>query len=170
MKDKYIRKVQTSVTIFIHKDDDYLFLKRADNKRIDLGRLNGVGGRLEPGEDYLTAAIRETKEETGYVIKPTQISLAGVVKLEGGYQEDWVMCFLKVNVDNKELPKPNYEDGKFIWLDKDIVLDSNYELVDDLNYCFKDIVAAKHIFFLTAQIDEKHKIYSTSIGILNNAD
>jgi hypothetical protein len=46
--DKYIRKVQTSVTNFIYCGDDYLFLKRNLNKRVDPGRLNGVGGRLEP--------------------------------------------------------------------------------------------------------------------------
>jgi len=29
------------------------------------GKLNGVGGKVEPGEDYLEAMRRECKEETG---------------------------------------------------------------------------------------------------------
>lgn len=166
-EQKYVRKVQTSVTNFLYCGDEYLFLKRHENKRVDPGCLNGIGGRLEPGEDYLTAAIRETQEETGYVIGPEHLKLAGVVKLEGGYDEDWVMCFFSIRVSNKHVPiGAKTEDGDLVWIHKDKVLDSEYKLVDDLNYCFKDIVERKRIFFLTAKVDDSKKLYSTSIGRL----
>ncbi len=29
------------------------------------GKLNGIGGKIEPGEGYLNAMVREFKEETG---------------------------------------------------------------------------------------------------------
>jgi 8-oxo-dGTP diphosphatase len=32
------------------------------------GKLNGVGGRVEPGEDALAAMVREAREETGLKI------------------------------------------------------------------------------------------------------
>ena len=70
---KYRRLVQTSVTCFLYHGDDYLFLKRNLSKRIDPGRLNGIGGRVEPRENYLDAAIRETKEETGYQVSVDDI-------------------------------------------------------------------------------------------------
>lgn len=163
--DKYIRKVQTSVTNFIFCGDDYLFIKRNPNKRIDPGRLNGVGGRLEPGENYMAAAIREIKEETGYQVDQDSVQLAAVGKLEGGYQEDWVMCFFKVKVSTKRIPLGNAtEDGELIWLNKDKVLDSDYELVDDLNYCFKDIVEGKNLVFFTAKVGDDHKISEVSIS------
>lgn len=166
---KYIRKVQCSVTNFIHNGDNYLFLQRNPNKRIDPNRLNGIGGRVEPGENYLDAAIRETEEETGYKVTPEDVSLAGVVKLEGGYGEDWVMCFFKIKVNSKEVPHGSEtEDGKFIWLDKDKVLDSDYELVDDINYCFKDIVAGTHTFFMTAKVNDNQKVDSASIAKILN--
>ena len=162
---KYIRKVQTSVTNFIHCGDEYLFIKRNLNKRVDPGRLNGIGGRLEPGEDYFNAAIRETKEETGYEVSPDDVKLAGVVKLEGGYKEDWVMCFFKIKVSDKNIPLGDKtEDGNLIWLNKDYVLNSEYELVDDIYYCFKDIVSEDNIFFITAKLNDDQKIYETSIG------
>lgn len=165
---KYIRKVQCSVTNFLHCGDDYLFIHRNANKRVDPNRLNGIGGRLEPGEDFLSAAIRETKEETGYVVSVGDISLAGVVKLDGGYGEDWVMCFFKIKVDSKNIPSGNEsEDGKLIWLDKDKVLDSEYELVDDLNYSFKDIVAGTDIFFMAASLNDNEKIENVSVGKLS---
>lgn len=101
-KDKYTRYVQTSVTVFIYHGDDYLFLKRNKDKRIDPGLLNGIGGKLEPGEDFATCAVRETAEETGYVISPSDLQLVSVAKLEEGYEEDWVMCFFKVKVSSKK--------------------------------------------------------------------
>lgn len=166
-EQKYIRKVQTSVTNFLHCGDDYLFLHRDKNKRIDANRLNGIGGRVEPGEDYLHAAIRETEEETGYQVGPADISLAGVVNLEGGYDEDWIMCFFKISVSNKTIPHGDKTpDGKLIWLHKDKVLDSEYELVDDINYCFKDIVAGEQIFFMNIKVGKDEKIYEANISRL----
>ena len=135
------------------------------HKRIDPGRLNGIGGRVEPGEDFLNAAIRETAEETGYTVAPADIQLAGVVKLEGGYAEDWVMCFFKIRVPDTRIPKgAQTEDGELIWLHKDDVLDSGHELVDDLNYCFKDIVAGSSLIFVTAKVNEHQKITEVRIG------
>jgi len=168
MDKKYIRKVQTSVTNFLHFKDDYLFIHRNKHKQIDANRLNGIGGRVEPGENYLDAAIRETEEETGYKVAPKDIQLAGIVKLEGGYGEDWVMCFFKIEVTSKEVPLgKKTDDGNLVWLDKDKVLDSEYELVDDLNYCFKDIVCGTEIFFITAKLNKDQKIIQTNIAKLS---
>jgi len=100
---KYRRLVQTSVTCFLYHADDYLFVKRSLTKRIDPGRLNGIGGKIEPHENYLDAAIRETEKETGYKVSVDDITLSGVVKLEGGYVEDWVMCFFKIKVPHKSV-------------------------------------------------------------------
>ncbi len=168
MKDSnYHRLVQTSVTAFIQKEDKYLFLKRHNSMRIDPGKLNGIGGRLEKGEDYLNCCIREVNEETGYIISPKNIKLSGIVKLEGGYPEDWVMCFYKIEVDSFDVPKGmKTEDGELIWLDKDKVLDSEYNLVDDINYCFKEIVDGNRLFFLTATLNSNQIIEKTSISYL----
>ncbi len=163
----YHRNVQTSVTNFLYCGDHYLFLKRAPHKRVDPNRLNGIGGRVEPGEDYLSAAIRETEEETGYTVMADDIRLAGVVRLEGGYSEDWIMCFFKIRVPDMKIPKGNTDDdGKLIWLHKDEVLDSGHEMVDDLKYCFKDIVEGKTVFFMNAQLNDQEKIDTMSMGKL----
>jgi 8-oxo-dGTP diphosphatase len=162
---KYLRNVQSSVTCFLYSGDSYLFLKRSDNKRVDPGKLNGIGGRVEPGENFLAAAIREVEEETGYIVGPKDIKLSGVVKLEGGYQEDWIMCFFKINVNSNNIPKGSEtEDGSLTWLDKDKVLDSDFELVDDLNYVFKDIVGGQETFFMTAKVGDDEKINQASIS------
>lgn len=167
MDRKYLRQVQTSVTCFLHHNNDYLFLKRKLDKRIDPGKLNGIGGRVEPGENFLQAAIRETLEETGYVIEEKNIQLSGVVKLEGGYQEDWMICFFKIKVPTKTIPlENNTDDGKLIWLHKDQVLDSEYELVDDLNYLFKDIIESNQLIFATAKLNADQKIIDLNVSKL----
>jgi 8-oxo-dGTP pyrophosphatase MutT (NUDIX family) len=166
-EQKYKRQVQTSVTNFLTHGEEYLFIKRNSNKRIDPGRLNGIGGRVESGEDYLAAAIRETEEETGYNVTEKDIKLVSIVKLEGGYNEDWVMCFFKIDVSTKNIPHGNKtEDGELIWLHKDKVLDSDYELVDDLNYVFKEIALGERLIFMTAKVNQEHKIFHTSISTL----
>lgn len=165
MDDKYNRIVKKSVTCFLYHGDEYLMLKRAPNKRVDPNKLNGVGGKLEPEEDFLTAAIREVEEETGYKTNSQDIKLSGVVVLEGGYTEDWVMCFFKIAVHTKKIPHGSKtDDGEMIWIHKDKILDSDYEVVDDLNYCMQDIINGKKQFFLTAQMNDKDSIFRTSIG------
>jgi 8-oxo-dGTP pyrophosphatase MutT (NUDIX family) len=166
--EKYIRRVQTSVTNFIHCGDEYLFIHRSPHKRVDAGRLNGIGGRVEPGENYLDAVIRETKEETGYMADSLSIRLAAVFRLEGGYTEDWVMCFFHTEVPSKHIPHELMEtkDGKLIWLHKDKVLDSGYELVDDIYYCFKDITEGKYLQFGNALIGSDERIKKMSISRL----
>lgn len=158
------RNIQTSVTIFIHCGAEYLFLKRHKDKPIDPGKLNGIGGKVEPGEDYGTAAIRETMEETGYLITSSDLQLAGMVRLEGGYGDDWIMGFFRVAVTDKQIPLGNNTaDGEFFWIPQDKVLTSGYELVDDLYYCFNDVIQGTHIFFMSATVGDDLKIKHTSV-------
>jgi len=153
------RFTQLSVNNFIHYKDDYLFLLRNADKSVDAGRLNSIGGKVDPGENYLQAVIRETQEETGIVIASNDIKLVGIVNLEGGYKEDWVMCFFKTEVMNKTLPVGNKtNDGELLWINKDKVLNNRYELVDDLYYTFEDVVHENGILFANAQINNNEKV------------
>ncbi len=162
---QYIRKVQTSVTVFLRHGDHYLLLRRKASKRIDPDRLNGIGGRVEPGEDFLRAAVRETEEETGYMLEVNAFRLAGIVRLEGGYDEDWVVSFFTAIVPDRSVPRGHQtEDGELLWLHKDKVLDSGYEVVDDLNYCFKDVVSRRHLFFMNAKVGTDQKIIQATIS------
>lgn len=168
IEDHYKRSVQTSVTNFVYHRSDYLFMKRSSEKEIDPGRLNGIGGRLEPGEDYLSAAIRETAEETGYVVIESQIQFCGLMKLVGGYEEDWVVAFFKIAVPDKTIPHGTHTpDGELMWLPADSVLGSGFELVDDLHYCFEDVVKGADQFFLTVRVNEQHKIVEHSMRRLS---
>ena len=48
---------------FILKDNQVLLIRK--KRGLGAGKINGPGGRIEPGETALQAAIRETQEEIG---------------------------------------------------------------------------------------------------------
>lgn len=163
-----MRKTIKSVTCFLRCGDEYLFIHRTKKGNdTDAQRLNGIGGKVDPGENYLQAALRETEEETGYVIDTKDCRLAGVVSLEGGYTDDWIMCFFVMTVPTKTIPiGESNEEGELIWLHKDEVLKSNYELVDDLNYLWEKIIEDGGIFFAHSQVNQSEKIEKICISQL----
>lgn len=163
---KPTRYTKTSVNNFIHHGDEYLFVKRAADKEVDAGRLNSIGGKLEPGENWLDAVIRETEEEIGLKVAKEDVEFLGIVRLEGGYDEDWIMCFYKTEVDSKDIIPQGHisSEGEFMWLHKDDVLKSEHELVDDLFHSFEDIVNSKdQVFFASAELNEKQKVEKYSV-------
>lgn len=52
------------------------------------GRINGPGGKLDPGETPLECACRETREETG--VEPQDARLAAVMRFVDAEAEDWL--------------------------------------------------------------------------------
>jgi 8-oxo-dGTP pyrophosphatase MutT (NUDIX family) len=163
-----MRETKKSVTCFLQCGDQYLFVHRTKKLHaVDADRLNGIGGKLESGENYLAAALRETQEETGYVVGEADCRLAGVVSLSGGYAQDWVICFFVITVPTTEIPiGVSNDEGALLWLHKDAVLTAPYELVDDINYLWERIAKNEPPFFAHSIVNESEKIESISISQL----
>lgn len=51
--------------IFNETGQVVLLLKKRRGPKFNIGKLNGIGGKIERGESPLQAIIREAKEETG---------------------------------------------------------------------------------------------------------
>jgi 8-oxo-dGTP diphosphatase len=66
--------------IFLTRGEQILLLKGAQNKRLWAGLYNGIGGHVEQGEDILSSARRELKEETG--LESANLHLSGVVTVD----------------------------------------------------------------------------------------
>ncbi len=161
VKKRFTKK---SVTNFLYCENEYLFVRRAAHKTVDAGRLNGIGGKLEKGENYLECAIRETAEETGYSVNAQDCRLSAVVSLEEGYEDDWVMCFFFISVSSKTVPVGmKTDEGEFMWLDKQQVFQTQYELVDDLTYLWPQITQQNLLTFAAAQLNDQEKITRISV-------
>lgn len=54
---------EKATLMFLRRDDEVLLIHK--KRGLGTGKVNGPGGRLEPGEDFAQAAVRETEEEVG---------------------------------------------------------------------------------------------------------
>jgi len=78
----------------IHQDNRLLLgmKKRGFGK----DRINGFGGKVEPGESIEEATIRETQEEAG--ITPIDLKKIGIIHFEFEYERDsslWTLSVLR---------------------------------------------------------------------------
>ncbi len=62
-KDRY--KLIPRVLVFATRGESVLLIKGSPAKKIWPNLYNGIGGHVEKGEDFLSAAHREFFEETG---------------------------------------------------------------------------------------------------------
>jgi len=63
---------ESATLMFVIKDQQVLLIRK--KRGLGAGKINGPGGRIEPGETPLECAIRETREEL--LIEAKQVSFA----------------------------------------------------------------------------------------------
>jgi 8-oxo-dGTP diphosphatase len=68
-----LRPVDFATLCFVVKNGHVLLIRK--KRGLGAGKVNGPGGRLEPGETPLAAAVRETEEELG--VTPLCLSHGG---------------------------------------------------------------------------------------------
>ena len=64
--------------LFVVREGQVLLIRK--KRGLGAGKVNAPGGRIEPGESPLEAAIRETREEVG--VTPTGVRFAGEVSFQ----------------------------------------------------------------------------------------
>lgn len=65
--------------------DGLLLVKRAHKPEHLRGYLNGLGGKIEPGETTVEAMVREFREESGALTKVEDWRLLGVMHCDGAH-------------------------------------------------------------------------------------
>lgn len=70
----------TMKAVLVDGEGKTLLIRRSKANKNFTGKWEWPGGKVDPGEDFAVAAIRETKEETGLDVELTGV--AGVAQFE----------------------------------------------------------------------------------------
>ena len=99
--------------IFPFRGDQMLLIKGAADKRIWADKFNGIGGHIEQGEDPLSAARRELKEETALEIP--DIWLCGTILVDTGSSPGVGIFVFRAELTGDALVTPSQE-GTLEWI------------------------------------------------------
>ena len=89
---------------------------------LHFGKYNGLGGKMEPGEDALACMRREILEEAG--IHCTEIALRGTLNWPGfgKHGEDWFGFVFLIGAYTGEALGANAE-GELCWVERERMLE-----------------------------------------------
>lgn len=110
----YIISADGKKTLLVHRN-------KRDNDQ-HLGKYNGLGGKMEPGEDIIGCISREIYEEAGIICE--DIILRGTINWTGfgPNGEDWFGFIFRID-SFKGIPYKKNEEGDLSWVDIDKIMD-----------------------------------------------
>jgi len=132
--------------------EEILLIKGAPSKRLWANKFNGIGGHVEPGEDFLAAAHRELAEETG--LRGVNLALRGVINIAvqpTGDAPSGVVVFVFTGQTGERTLHPSGEGGLH-WVP--LVDLPSLPLVDDLHQLLPLLRNSQGIIFGHYQPDE----------------
>ncbi len=95
-------------TLMVHR------IKREGD--LHFGKYNGLGGKMEPGEDIISCLRREISEEAGVICE--EIHLRGTINWQGFGKngEDW-FGFIFLITKFSGVPYSSNDEGDLVWID-----------------------------------------------------
>jgi 8-oxo-dGTP diphosphatase len=110
----YILSPDGRRVLLIHRD------RRPDDPH--LGKYNGLGGKLEAGEDVVAGMRREIHEESG--LECERLVLRGTISWPGFGKggEDWFGFIFRIDAWSGE-PRPDNPEGTLVWVDVERILE-----------------------------------------------
>jgi len=137
---------------FLHNDEDVVLVRKNRPQWQD-GLLNGVGGKIEPGEQPHDAQVREFKEEAGRYVGPWEHFLT----LEGPYAR--VYCFAIYDQHNTHIYKVETQEDEEIEV---------WNMLD-LNGCREDAETVPNLEWIIPLMRQRAK-YAKPITVEFNGD
>lgn len=122
--------------VFCEAGGLWLFLEGGPSKWF-AGRLNGLGGSVEPGEDVAAAAAREVEEECG--VRASALRLAAVIHVEA---EPHVLLFVYLASLADGMPRPSPE-GRLVWHPLAALADPSIPFLPDLRELLPRLAALR---------------------------
>jgi 8-oxo-dGTP diphosphatase len=116
--------ILATLAYVLSPDGRQVLLIHRNRRRDDphYGKYNGLGGKLDRGEDIVAGIRREVREEAG--LECESLVLRGTISWPGfGKQgEDWFGFIFRVDRWSG-VPKKENEEGSLEWVDVDRILD-----------------------------------------------
>jgi 8-oxo-dGTP diphosphatase len=116
---------------FLLRNDQVLLLRVRSDRGAWAGKLNGLGGHIEPGEDVLRSARREIREEAG--LAPGDLRLCGIVLIDTG-RVPGIGLYVCVGELAEDAPTRPTTEGELVWVPCDGL--SLQPVVEDLPELF----------------------------------
>lgn len=132
------------ILLFTEDYTKILLVKR--NKEPYKNCWNGIGGKIEDSENYLSCSTRECKEETGISITNPRLLVTLVYPSSNTMNSDTKLNVIYDNVKQKDIID-NYE-GHYEWKDINYVMDINNKNIaglSNLNQFVKEILDIENI-------------------------
>lgn len=133
--DRY--QVIPRTLVFVTRPGQVLLLKGSPHKKLWANRYNGIGGHIEKGEDVLSAAERELREEAGLVT--SGLRLCGTLIVDAGDNVGIAIFILKAEYVQGEIRTSS--EGNPEWIFTSEI--SNLPLVEDLPVILPKVIAMK---------------------------
>ncbi len=102
---------RSAAMVVLQNDNRFLLLRR--NKQPNAGRYVPVGGKLAPFEDPHSAAIRETREETGLHVE--QLRYGGVLIESSPTAYNWQCNIYLARIPH--IAPPPCDEGELEWIE-----------------------------------------------------
>jgi len=112
--------------LFVFNNNNVLLQKGAANKKINAGLWNGLGGHIEKGEDIVSAAKRELKEEAGICCEHP--FLCGTIMINVA-QDEGILLFVFSCLQTDDSSEDSAE-GRLHWFPTDQI--PKQDIVDDV--------------------------------------
>jgi 8-oxo-dGTP diphosphatase len=109
-------RVVLRTLVFLRRRGQVLLMRRPLTATILPGSYNGVGGHVDPGEDIVSSALREVREETGLVLR--RLCPVGVIHVTEAEQPSGVLVFvLAGEVPDSTSQLTPSDEGELLWVD-----------------------------------------------------
>lgn len=107
-----------STLCYIEKDGQYLMLHRTKKKNdLNKDKWLGIGGKFEEGESPEECIVRETREETGLILKDYKLHCI-VTYVSTNWETEYMYVFTSREFEGNLI---ECNEGDLQWVDKDKV-------------------------------------------------
>ena len=137
-KDEY----HIIVNIWIKNSEDKIILTKRDPNKPWPNKWECTGGSILAGEDSITGAIREVKEEIGIKIKNIKL-LERIIRDEYPDFMDVYLCIEDINIEEAILQEGEVIDIKWCTKDEIKKMVETGEIAEPLNYIVEYISKGK---------------------------